>query len=240
MNILRTSGIASMLLMLFFLLAFNKKSDEGIVSYTVDLQKERVTMHWRGANHKPLQSLDNLLAQLTAENKEVHFLMNAGMYDASYAPVGLYIENKVLMHKVNRVQQAAGNFYMQPNGVFAISINNRPVLVPTEQYALADTIAFATQSGPMLVLDGKINSLFAPKSVNTNIRNGVGILPNGKILFAMSKEEVTFYEFASYFKRLGCKYALYLDGAISRAYCPSCSWPQKGGAFGVMISVCAK
>jgi uncharacterized protein YigE (DUF2233 family) len=56
----------------------------------------------------------------------------------------------------------------------------------------------------------------------------------------MSKEPVTFYEFALYFKKLGCKNALYLDGAISRAYCPSCKWPQKGGEFGAMIAVFKK
>lgn len=233
-------AVLSIIISTIFFLSFIKKSEDRFLTYIVDFNKESIEMRWKGPDKQPLQSFDNLLALLESEGKQVHFLMNAGMFDINHAPIGLYIEKKALQHKVNRSKGLNGNFYMQPNGVFAISVHNKPVLIPTDQYAIADTLLYATQSGPMLVVDGKINPLFAPKSVNTNIRNGVGVLPNGKLVFAMSKEEVTFYEFANCFKKLGCKNALYLDGAISRTYCPSAQWPQKGGAFGVMIAVCAK
>lgn len=235
---LRTFFLFSFIVLTLF--AFNKKSEERMLSYVVDLTKERVEMRWKGNDKNPLMSFDHLITQLESEGKTIRFLMNAGMYDTKHAPIGLYIENKVLLHKVNRATGASGNFYMQPNGIFAISTHQKPVIVPTDQYAIADTIQYATQSGPMLVINGKINPLFAPKSVNTNIRNGVGIMPNNKVIFVMSKTEVTFYEFASYFKKLGCKNALYLDGAISRSYCPSANWLQKGGEFGVMIAVTSK
>ena len=39
-------------------------------------------------------------------------------------------------------------------------------------------------------------------------------------IFAMLKKEMNFYEFAEYFKKLGCKNALYLDGFVSRTYLP--------------------
>ncbi len=233
-------AVLSIVISIIFFLSFIKKSEDRFLTYIVDLNKESIEMRWKGPDKQPLQSFDKLLTALEQEGKNVHLLMNAGMYDINHAPVGLYIENKSLLHKVNRSKGHSGNFYMEPNGVFAISIHQKPVLIPTDQYAIADTLLYATQSGPMLVIDGKLNPLFAPKSVNTNIRNGVGILPNGKLVFAMSKDEVTFYEFANYFKKLGCKNALYLDGAISRTYCPSAQWPQKGGAFGAMIAVCSK
>jgi uncharacterized protein YigE (DUF2233 family) len=77
-------------------------------------------------------------------------------------------------------------------------------------------------------------------STNLNIRNGVGILPNNNIVFAMSKKEINFYDFAAYFQKLGCKNALYLDGFVSRTYLPEKHWLQEDGNFGVMIGVIEK
>ncbi|MBL4624331.1 MAG: phosphodiester glycosidase family protein [Flavobacteriales bacterium] len=74
-------------------------------------------------------------------------------------------------------------------------------------------------------------------SKNQHIRNGVGILPDGKLLFAISKETINFYDFATFFKQKGCKSALYLDGFVSRCYLPSKNWKQLDGNFGVIIAV---
>lgn len=68
----------------------------------------------------------------------------------------------------------------------------------------------------------------------------MGILPNGKMVFVLSKKEVNFYEFAKYFKDFGCKNALYLDGFVSRAYLPSENWIQTDGNFGVLFAVTTK
>jgi uncharacterized protein YigE (DUF2233 family) len=89
----------------------------------------------------------------------------------------------------------------------------------------------------MLLINGEINPHFTKGSVNTNIRNGVGILPNHKVVFAISKELVNFYDFAEYFKNLGCKNALFLDGGISAMYLPEKNWEQLTGDFGVMIGI---
>ena len=92
----------------------------------------------------------------------------------------------------------------------------------------------------MLVVDGKKHSKFMEGSKNLNIRNGVGILPNGNVLFAISKEKINFYDFAAFFQNKGCKNALYLDGFVSRAYIPSKNWIQLDGRFGVLIGVIKK
>ena len=89
----------------------------------------------------------------------------------------------------------------------------------------------------MLVVDGQIHSAFTQGSSNLNIRNGVGILPNNKILFAMSKKEINFYDFATFFQNMGCESALYLDGFVSRTYFPEKNWIQMDGNFGVIIGV---
>jgi uncharacterized protein YigE (DUF2233 family) len=89
----------------------------------------------------------------------------------------------------------------------------------------------------MLLINNVIHPAFKDGSTNVNIRNGVGILPNGNIVFAMSKEAINFYEFAKYFKSLGCQNALYLDGFVSKTYLPEKKWIQTDGDFGVIIAV---
>jgi uncharacterized protein YigE (DUF2233 family) len=162
--------------------------------------------------------------------------MNGGMYMEDNAPLGLFIENKKVIRKLN-TSKGTGNFYLQPNGVFYITTDNKPVICKTTDFINDGNIQYATQSGPMLITDGQINSLFIAKSNNLNIRNGVGILPDNKILFAMSKEVINFYDFASYFKNMGCKSALYLDGFVSRTYLPEQNWIQTDGNFGVIIGI---
>ena len=89
----------------------------------------------------------------------------------------------------------------------------------------------------MLVIDGAIPAIFKQGSANLNIRNGVGILPDGRVILAMSKSAINFYDFANYFRSIGCKNALYLDGFISRTYLPEKNWVQTDGDFGVIIGV---
>ena len=89
----------------------------------------------------------------------------------------------------------------------------------------------------MLISDGNINSQFKENSDNLNIRNGVCTLDDGKIVFAISRREVNFYDFAVYFQNLGCRNALYLDGFVSRMYLPEKEWTDKGGDFGVIVAV---
>ena len=161
--------------------------------------------------------------------------MNGGMYKKDNSPEGLYIENGKVLMPLNTTN-GNGNFYLKPNGVFYISSKNIPAIITTEKFKNSN-IKYATQSGPMLVIDGQIHAAFKQGSTNLNIRNGVGILEDGKVVFAMSKEEINFYDFANYFKKLGCKNALYLDGLVSRAYLPSENWVQTDGDFGVIIGV---
>jgi len=123
---------------------------------------------------------------------------------------------------------------MQPNGVFYITNSNKGYVVPSVNFS-KENVKFATQSGPMLVINNKIHSNFRKGSKNLNIRNGVGILQNGKLLFAMSKQKINLFDFASYFKKQGCKNALYLDGFVSRTFLPSQQWEQLDGNFGVII-----
>lgn len=162
--------------------------------------------------------------------------MNAGMYEQYNSPKGLYIENYKTLSPIDTTT-GIGNFYLKPNGIFYLLKNNTAMICTTSNFNNNENIKFATQSGPMLVINGEIHRSFIKNSSNLNIRNGVGILPDKRIVFAMSKKEINFYDFAKYFKTLGCKNALYLDGLVSRTFLPEKKWIQTDGNFAVMIAV---
>jgi uncharacterized protein YigE (DUF2233 family) len=162
--------------------------------------------------------------------------MNGGMFHKDLSPVGLYVEKGQKKQPLVTKKEGYGNFFMQPNGVFYINNDNQPKVCTTDNYP-NQTVKFATQSGPMLLIDGVIHPAFNKDSEHLNIRNGVGILPNGHALFCISNEEVTFYEMATFFKDKSCQNALYLDGFVSKVYCPEKGKTTDGGPFGVMIGV---
>ena len=159
------------------------------------------------------------------------------MYDENYKPKGLYIENGIVLSPIDRKDKGYGNFYLSPNGIFYIKNSGKAFVKETTSVKDYKNIKYATQSGPMLVIEGNIHPKFTKGSKHTNIRNGVGILPNGNVLFAMSKEKINLYDFALYFKKNGCKNALYLDGFVSKTYLPSKKWKEMDGNFGVIIGV---
>jgi len=178
----------------------------------------------------------NLKKHLDIKNQQLKFAMNGGMYLEDASPQGLYFENGKLIKKLNTKKSTYGNFYMQPNGIFYITKDDKAFVVTTSSFKQTEEIKYATQSGPMLLIKGKMHPKFTEGSKHLHIRNGVGILPNGGLLFAMSKDSINFYEFASYFAEQGCKNALYLDGAISKMYLPEKGIEQTKGRFGVIVA----
>lgn len=221
----------------FFAFIVKERTDDSLfVTYEVDIKKSDLKLYWKDDVNETFKSIQNLKTWIEAQKRTLVFAMNAGMYMQDNSPVGLYIENKKELSPLN-TRNANGNFYLKPNGVFYITTDNLPVICQTTNFVNNGKIKYATQSGPMLVIDGAIHSAFKEGSANVNIRNGVGILPNNDVIFVMSKSEINFYDFASYFKKLGCKHALYLDGFVSRTYLPEKNWIQTDGNFGVMIGV---
>ena len=167
-------------------------------------------------NQQYYKSFNNVQEQLK-QCEQLNFAMNAGMFHIGFSPVGLYVEKAKIIQPLNE-HKGLGNFFLQPNGVLAWNKKQAFVLT-TQQYSRQNLKVYcATQSGPMLVIDGKINSLFLPDSQSKKIRNGVGIRDN-KLYFVISKNRVNFYNFAEFFQRnLKVEQALYLDGSISSLY----------------------
>lgn len=224
------------------LLAFTTaqdSNDDRILSYTVDTKTQDLQLYWKNEKGEILKTIQNLKTYVESKDLTLAFATNAGMFTKDFSPQGLFIQNKNTLMVLDTAS-GNGNFYLKPNGVFYVTTDNIPVVCNTKDFFNNGKIKYATQSGPMLVIDGQIHAAFKEGSTNLNIRNGVGILPDNKVVFAMSKREINFYDFAKYFQSLGCKNALYLDGFVSRTYLPEKKWIQTDGNFGVMIGVTQK
>ena len=199
-------------------------------------------------NGSNFQSLGEVHKYLISQKLQPLMITNAGMYTPSIEPEGLYIESpgKVLyqLDTIKQQKQNPDNFYLMPNGVFYIDVFGKAHIDTTEfllKYIKANRvndIKIATQSGPMLVINNRIHNAFVWGSSNRKIRSGVGIINEKTVVFVISKEESTFYEFSMLFKDvLKCSNALYLDGAISKMYLSDIDSTVKDGFFGPIISV---
>jgi uncharacterized protein YigE (DUF2233 family) len=218
-------------------------------SYTVcsfDLTKDELRIYWRGSNDKPYRTFAALAADLEAKSKSLRFAMNGGMYEGDFRPVGLYIENG---HELTRANTATltgtpsqiPNFYKKPNGVFYIGNSQAGILETGRFLAHRPETNFATQSGPMLVIDGAIHPAFIVDSNDRKPRNGVGVSSSTEVHFVITKGWVNFYEFARFFRDgLGCNNALFLDGGEAPGlYAPELrrnDAPGHGG-YGPIIAV---
>jgi uncharacterized protein YigE (DUF2233 family) len=209
---------------------------ETVQVYTVDPQSMPIEFFWKNDSGSCLRSFENLKIHIAKKKKTLLFAMNGGMYKPDYSPVGLFIQDFRTITPLN-LRKCNANFCMKPNGVFYITAEKEAFVCVSEQFVNKGNVKFATQSGPMLLINGYIHPSFRPNSHNLNIRNGVGILPDKRVIFAISKGLINFYDFALYFKSLGCKDALYLDGFVSRAFIPEKNWTLMDGNFGVIIGV---
>ena len=127
----------------------------------IDLRETRLELFNLDDQGAPLGSFTALAEDLSREGKELGFAMNAGMFDEGLKPIGLYVENGTQAKKLNR-RDGYGNFHVKPNGVFYIT-GDRVGVAATDAYVkLNEKPDFATQSGPMLVIDGKIHPKFSP------------------------------------------------------------------------------
>lgn len=173
---------------------------------------------------------------LETTGQALGFAMNAGMYHDNRAPVGHYVENG---QEVMRVIPNAGpgNFGLLPNGVLCLSSGKAQVIETLRFVETAPDCSYATQSGPMLVIDGALHPRFLPDSTSRYIRNGVGTSADGsKAVFVISNNPVTFHQFGSLFRDLlDLPNALYFDGNISRLYAPELNRDDFGFAMGPII-----
>jgi uncharacterized protein YigE (DUF2233 family) len=211
--------------------------NDSFLTYQVNPKKQNLKLYYKDDKGNVLGCIENLVNWVKSKNQKLVFAMNGGMYMEGGRPLGLFMQNFKTITPINKKSFKGANFYSKPNGVFYIDSNNVATICKTEDFVNTGNIKYATQSGPMLLFNGEINPVCKQNSKSTAIRNGVGILPDNEVIFVLTSTDVSFYEFMNYFKRLGCKDALFFDGGISRAYLPEKNWKQYGGEFGVMVGV---
>ena len=171
------------------------------------------------ANEPPLRSFDEVSREVPTDR--VAFAMNAGMFDDNGRPIGLAQTGGRQLHKIN-FRDGFGNFHMKPNGVFLVTCGGAPAIFQTDRMPVFRCAPrLATQSGPMLVIGGKLHPKIEPDGTSRYIRNGVGV-KGSKALFVISDDPVSFGKFARFFRDvLKTPNALFFDGSVSSLWDPA-------------------
>lgn len=213
-------------------------------SYTVcevDARKASIRLYLRDDAGALYGGFSVLAEALARKGETLAFAMNAGMYAPDFNPVGLYVEAGRLLRPANTAA-GEGNFHMKPNGVFWVD-GARAGVTETQRFLRSRAHpAYATQSGPMLLIGGRVNPHIHESGTSEKFRNGVCVQGGHVARFAISNQPVTFHQFATFFRdRLQCVDALFLDGGTASAiYAPSLSRHDRFHPMGPLIGVVAR
>ncbi|WP_394357100.1 phosphodiester glycosidase family protein [Tropicibacter oceani] len=202
--------------------------------------QETLRLFLRGEGGQPYGNFSALETALGARGETLVFAMNAGMYHEDRSPVGQYIEDGQEEMRVIATP-GPGNFGLLPNGLLCIQDGSAQVLETRAYLAQRPDCLHATQSGPMLVIDGELHPRFLPDSSSRYIRNGVGTSEDGqRAVFVISENSVTFHEFARLFRDvLKLPNALFLDGNVSRLHAQDLGRSDLGRPMGPIVAVTA-
>lgn len=186
----------------------------------------------------PHRGFAALAAARPADASRIAFAVNAGMFDEAGKPIGYYVRGGERGQQLNR-KAGAGNFHMKPNGVFFGSGSKWRVMTTDDFYAkVAERPEFGTQSGPMLVIGGKLHPEITEDGPSRTIRNGVGVDAAGRAHFVISEEPVSFGKLARFYRdHLKVRDALYLDGTVSALWDPATERMDARAPIGPMLLV---
>ncbi|AWH89895.1 phosphodiester glycosidase family protein [Limnobaculum parvum] len=216
-----------------------RASVEPVMStYMPNLTIETIRMYWLKDDGTPYKTINSLL-DTQGKTRQIHMAINGGIYSKSYQPEGLYIEQGKVLSKLNR-QEGTGNFFIRPGGVFSVR-NGNARIDTLDKFRLTPMPDFAVQSGPILINQGVVNNKFSHSSESRKIRHGVGITNKGQVVFLLSNQAMSFYDFTQYARdRLKITDLLYLDGTISTMYTPESPVYYQHYPYVTMITVEAK
>lgn len=184
----------------------------------------------------PYRSLKAYSEAIEAET--VAFAVNGGMYDGEGKPIGYYVEQGNRLKELNRAD-GPGNFHLKPNGVFYGANGKWHVKDADDFYrTVGDRPDFGTQSGPMLLVSGKLHPEITEDGPSKAIRNGVGVDGQGRAHFVISDAPLSFGKLARYYRDvLKTPNALYLDGNVSALWDPASGRLDSGVPIGPLIVV---
>jgi len=218
--------------------ALHEFEGSRFVVCTFDAARQELRLVARNSDGAFMRNFVDLERHLGRDANRVRFAMNAGMFNDAGAPIGLFVAEGQEQH-VLRLTDGPGNFHMKPNGVFWQGEDGAVHIDRSEDYAAAAPAArWATQSGPMLLIDGELHPRFAEDGASRLMRNGVGVRDAQTAYFVISSGFVSFGRFARFFRdELGCENALFLDGSVSSLWAPSLDRRDDDHEFGPMVVV---
>ncbi|WP_299307186.1 phosphodiester glycosidase family protein [uncultured Croceicoccus sp.] len=202
-----------------------------------DPERHEIALYLDGADGRPLERFGALRDFLGDAAGTVAFAMNAGMYGEDLRPIGLFVTDGEERVPLNR-NAGPGNFHMAPNGVFYADDAGWHVATRADYAARSPRPRIATQSGPMLVIAGKLHPDFSENGPSRHFRNGVGVDADGNAHFVISDDMVSFGRFARFFRDVAkTPDALYLDGAVSGLWDPAGERMDAAPPLGPLIAV---
>ncbi|GAA5483035.1 phosphodiester glycosidase family protein [Haloferula sargassicola] len=215
-----------------------EKEVDGVKYRLVIAEAAAIRIVWQDGDGKALRTFPAAAGYLGGKGGKLVALMNGGIFEPGGVPSGLLVQEGKELRPVNR-REGKGNFFLKPNGIFYVTETGAGV-VKTEEWPVAGKVAFAVQSGPLLLRAGKVHPVFRKESTSRLHRNGVGVKPDGTVVLAISDfhspKFPNLYEFAMLFQSLGCEDALFFDGDISRMITEG--WEKAGGqAYGSFVGV---
>ena len=184
-------------------------------------QTDDVRMFWGNGEGEPYHRSPRWRRLWCGQGLTLNFAINGGMYGDDFCPIGLYVENG---------QEAHRRQHQDVTGTRPIFTRSRTAsFIWRGQGGCGDdrrvcrsrrpTREFATQSGPMLVIDGKIHPASSKARLTQEPRRGRRQQPDGGAL-RHHGGRVSFDHFARFFRDgLGCENALFLDGTHLRHLC---------------------
>ncbi|MBL8657940.1 MAG: phosphodiester glycosidase family protein [Altererythrobacter sp.] len=172
------------------------------------------------------------------DRKTIAFAVNAGMFDKEGQPVGYFVERGQRRKELNTAD-GEGNFHMKPNGVFFGTGDSWEIRTAEDFKAnVSQRPDFGTQSGPMLVVNGKLHPEITQDGASRTIRNAVGIDAQGRAHFVISSAPISFGKLARFYRdELKVKNALYLDGSVSQLWNPATERIDAGAPIGPILVV---
>jgi uncharacterized protein YigE (DUF2233 family) len=199
-----------------------------------DPVQHRIAMANLGADKQPFGSLTAFAASV--DPGTIAFAVNGGMYGDDLKPIGYYVQNGERAKELNRAN-GDGNFYMKPNGLFFGSDAKWQVLGSNTFFnTVGDRPQFGTQSGPLLLVDGKLHPEVQDDGPSKAIRNAVGVDAGGKAHFVISDAPISFGQLARYYRDvLKVSNALYLDGQVSSLWDPARARMDKGRVGPIIV-----
>jgi uncharacterized protein YigE (DUF2233 family) len=205
---------------------------------TIDLDRYDLRLFLNGPDGLPYGGFSRLKA--VPAGHDLAMAMNAGMYAIDLSPVGLYVEDGRQLKAANTAD-GPGNFHLKPNGIFYVAGRQAGILETGAYLRAKPPATLATQSGPMLVINGRLHPKITQEGPSRKLRNGVGVRTGRVVVFAISDSPVSFGAFARLFRdRLGCRNALFLDGSVSSLFAPALARQDFGRPLGPIIGAVPK